>query len=36
LLSVRGRNRHVAPIQLGIKNKVYEFNGGSTRVFELE
>jgi len=34
-LTVRGRERGAAPIQLGIKNEVYEFAGGSTRVFPL-
>ena len=35
-LTVRGRERGAAPIQLGIKNEVYEFAGGSTRVFQLD
>ena len=34
-LTVRGRERGAAPIRLGIKNEVYEFAGGSTRVFQL-
>ena len=34
-LTVRGRERGVAPITLGIQNEVYEFAGGSTRVFKL-
>jgi beta-phosphoglucomutase family hydrolase len=34
-LTVRGRDRGAAPINLGIKNEVYEFAGGSTRVFKL-
>ena len=34
-LTVRGRERGAAPIQLGIKNEVYAFTGGSTRVFPL-
>jgi beta-phosphoglucomutase family hydrolase len=34
-LTVRGRDRGAAPIQLGIKNEVYEFACGSTRVFNL-
>jgi beta-phosphoglucomutase family hydrolase len=34
-LTVRGRDRDVAPIHLGIRNEVYEFAGGSTRVFKL-
>jgi Glycosyl hydrolase family 65, C-terminal domain len=35
-LTVRGRERGVAPINLGIQNEVYEFVCGSTRVFKLE
>jgi trehalose/maltose hydrolase-like predicted phosphorylase len=35
VLTVRGHEPGSAPIKLGIKNKVYEFAGGSTRVFEL-
>ena len=35
-LTVRGRERGAAPINLGFKNQVYEFTGGSTRVFKLE
>jgi len=35
VLTVRGRDRGTAPINLGIKNEVYEFAGGSTRVFKL-
>jgi trehalose/maltose hydrolase-like predicted phosphorylase len=34
-LTVRGRNRGVVPINLGIQNEVYEFAGGSTRVVKL-
>ena len=34
-LTVRGHDRGAAPINLGFKNKVYEFAGGSTRVFKL-
>jgi trehalose/maltose hydrolase-like predicted phosphorylase len=34
-LTVRGREPGAAPIKLGIKDEVYEFAGGSTRVFEL-
>jgi trehalose/maltose hydrolase-like predicted phosphorylase len=34
-LTVRGRERGAAPINLGFKNEVYEFAGGSTRVFKL-
>jgi trehalose/maltose hydrolase-like predicted phosphorylase len=34
-LTVRGRDRGAAPIKLGFKNEVYEFTGGSTRVFNL-
>jgi len=34
-LTVRGRDRDAAPIRLGIRNEVYEFAGGSTRVFKL-
>jgi len=34
-LTVRGRDRGAAPINLGIENQVYEFAGGSTRVFKL-
>jgi trehalose/maltose hydrolase-like predicted phosphorylase len=34
-LTVWGRERGAAPINLGIKNEVYEFAGGSTRVFKL-
>jgi beta-phosphoglucomutase family hydrolase len=34
-LTVRGRDRGAAPINLGIQNKIYEFAGGSTRVFKL-
>jgi trehalose/maltose hydrolase-like predicted phosphorylase len=34
-LTVRGRERGAAPIKLGIKDEVYEFAGGSTRVFQL-
>ena len=35
-LTVRGRESGVAPIKLGIKDDVYEFVCGSTRVFKLE
>jgi len=34
-LTVRGRDRDAAPIRLGIRNEMYEFTGGSTRVFKL-
>jgi hypothetical protein len=34
-LTVRGRDRGAAPINLGIQNKIYEFAGGSTRFFKL-
>jgi trehalose/maltose hydrolase-like predicted phosphorylase len=34
-LTVRGRDRGAAPIQLGFRNEVYEFTAGSTRVFNL-
>jgi trehalose/maltose hydrolase-like predicted phosphorylase len=34
-LTVRGHDRGVAPIHLGIRNEVYEFAGGSTRIFKL-
>ena len=34
-LTVRGRERGAAPIKLGFKDEVYEFAGGSTRVFTL-
>jgi trehalose/maltose hydrolase-like predicted phosphorylase len=34
-LTVRGRDHRPVPINLGIKNEVYEFSGGSTRVFTL-
>jgi trehalose/maltose hydrolase-like predicted phosphorylase len=34
-LTVRGRERGAAPIHLGFKDQVYEFAGGSTRVFKL-
>jgi trehalose/maltose hydrolase-like predicted phosphorylase len=34
-LTVRGHEREAAPITLGIQNEVYEFAGGSTRVFKL-
>jgi trehalose/maltose hydrolase-like predicted phosphorylase len=34
-LTVRGRDRGPAPIRLGVKNEVYDFVGGSTRVFTL-
>ncbi|HEX6006735.1 MAG TPA: glycosyl hydrolase family 65 protein, partial [Burkholderiales bacterium] len=35
-LTVRGREHGAAPINLGFKGAVYEFAGGSTRVFKLE
>jgi beta-phosphoglucomutase family hydrolase len=34
-LTVRGSDRGPAPIRLGVKNRVCEFAGGSTRVFPL-
>ncbi|MGA2404386.1 MAG: glycosyl hydrolase family 65 protein [Syntrophobacteraceae bacterium] len=34
-ITVRGRDREVAPISLCVEGKVYEFVGGSTRVFQL-
>lgn len=34
-LTVRGRDREAAPILLGVKGKVCEFVGGTTRVFHL-
>jgi beta-phosphoglucomutase family hydrolase len=34
-LTVRGREVGAAPIKLGFKDEVYEFAGGSTRVFTL-
>jgi trehalose/maltose hydrolase-like predicted phosphorylase len=34
-LTVRGHEPGAAPIKLGIKDEVYEFAGGSTRVFKL-
>ena len=34
-LTVHGRDRSPTPINLGIQNEVYEFAGGSTRVFIL-
>ena len=34
-LTVRGRELDAAPINLDFKNEVYEFAGGSTRVFKL-
>ena len=34
-LTVRARDRGIAPIKLGIKDDVYEFVCGSTRVFKL-
>ena len=33
-LTVRGRETNAPPINLGFKNEVYEFSGG-TRVFKL-
>jgi Trehalose and maltose hydrolases (possible phosphorylases) len=35
-LTVRGRNRGPSPINLGFKDEVHEFAGGSTRVFKLD
>lgn len=35
-LTVRGRDRDAAPINLGFKDEVHEFAGGSTRVFKLD
>ena len=35
-LTVRERERGAAPVKLGYKDEVYEFAGGSTRVFQLE
>ena len=32
-LTVRGRDREAAPISLSVESKVYEFVGGTTRVF---
>ena len=34
-LTLRGRERGAAPIRLGLRDDVYEFVGGSTRVFKL-
>jgi trehalose/maltose hydrolase-like predicted phosphorylase len=34
-LTVRGRERGIAPINLAFKNEVYEFTCGTTRVFRL-
>lgn len=34
-LTVRGRDRAAAPILLGVEGKVWEFAGGTTRVFPL-
>jgi len=34
-LTVRGRERGAAPISLGFDGAVYEFAGGSTRIFRL-
>ena len=34
-LTVRGRDRKVAPISLSVEGKVCEFVGGTTRVFQL-
>lgn len=31
----QGRGRDRGPIRLGVKNEVYDFVGGSTRVFTL-
>jgi trehalose/maltose hydrolase-like predicted phosphorylase len=35
-LTVRGRDRGLAPINLGYKNEVFKFDGGSTRLFKLD
>ena len=35
-LTVRGYDREAAPISLCVAGKVYEFVGGSTRVFQLK
>jgi trehalose/maltose hydrolase-like predicted phosphorylase len=35
-LTVRGRDHGPAPINLGFKDEVYEFTGGSTRRFQLD
>ena len=35
-LTVRGRDRPVAPISLCVEGKVYEFAGGTTQVFQLK
>jgi trehalose/maltose hydrolase-like predicted phosphorylase len=35
-LTIQGRDPGAAPIKLGIKDEVYDFAGGSTRVFTLE
>lgn len=34
-LTVRGRERGPAPISLALKDEIYEFAGGSTRIFKL-
>jgi trehalose/maltose hydrolase-like predicted phosphorylase len=34
-ITVRGKDRGPAPIRLGIKNEVFDFPGGCTRVFAL-
>ena len=35
-LTVRGRDVGQIPINLGLKNEIYEFACGSTRVFKLD
>ena len=35
-LTMRGSDRHAAPIALSVAGKSYEFAGGSTRVFKLK
>jgi beta-phosphoglucomutase family hydrolase len=34
-LTMRGHDRHAAPISVSVKGKSYEFAGGTTRVFQL-
>jgi hypothetical protein len=34
-LTVRGRERGIAPIRLGVGNEIHEFACGSTRTFRL-
>jgi trehalose/maltose hydrolase-like predicted phosphorylase len=34
-LTVRGRDREAAPILLSVKDRLYEFVGGTTRMFHL-